>query len=84
VRHAEPLRPRGAVALVAVEQLQHRRRLAEGAHALLDAVAEHRIDQVDTSIDPQGVRGARDPLLGEPAEAVLMLVHRPPLRHAAP
>ena len=82
-RDAETGRPRRAVTVVAVEQLQHAGGLAERAHALLELRSVDRVDQPDASLDAQRVRGAGEPLVLHPAEAVLELVNRQP-PHAAP
>jgi hypothetical protein len=85
VRHAEPLRPRRAATLVAVEQLQHTCRLAQRAHALVELGRVDRIDQPDAALDKQRVRAATHELVQGPAEAALPLVNQRPLTpHAGP
>lgn len=74
-RHTEPVRDRGAVALVPVEELDDAGRLAEGAEPVVEAVAVDRVGQPHTAVCQHGVRGAAQKLpLGQPAEAVLELV----------
>jgi hypothetical protein len=85
VRHTEALRPRGAAALVAIEQLQHARRLAERAHALLELRHIDGVGQPDAALDDERVRRPAHELVLRPAEAALPLVNRfPLLRHAGP
>ena len=83
MRHAEPLRPRRAAALVAIEQLQHPCRLAQRAHAFVELPCVDRIDQPDAAVDEERVRGAAHELVQGPAEAALPLIRQLP-RHAGP
>ena len=60
---------------MAVEQLDDGRGLPQRADPLVDAFAVDRIGHPDPSVDVDGVRRARQHLLGrDPAEAVLELV----------
>src|SRR5215217_2287124 len=62
-----------------VDQLDHARRLAEGADAVLDSVAFRRVDQPDAAVGEQRVRGDAQPraLRRDPAEPPLLLVDEP-------
>ena len=74
-RNAEPRRPGRAVARVTVEQLQDACRLAERPDAVLELRRVDGVDQPDTAVHAQGVRGALEGLVDRPAEAVLLLVN---------
>ena len=74
-RDAEPLRPGRPVARVTVEQLQDACRLAERPDAVLELRRVDGVDQPDTAVHAQGVRGALEGLVDRPAEAVLLLVN---------
>jgi hypothetical protein len=55
VRDAETTRERSAITVVAVEQLEHTRRLAGSADAFLDSLGVNRIDQPDALVDDQSM-----------------------------
>ena len=75
VRHAEPRGDRCAVAVVAVEQLQHAARLPERASPLLRLGPRHRVDHPDAAGGDERVRGASHPLVVvEPTKAEVLLV----------
>lgn len=74
VRHPEPGRKGGAVAVVTVEELDHTGRLTGAANALLHSVTVERIDQPDASAFDERVRAALDELVLDPTEAILELV----------
>src|ERR1041385_4097193 len=75
VRHAEPLGEVRARAVVAVEQLDHARRLAERTHTSLHGPGG-RVDEPDSVVGSERVAGHPDPrLLGrDPPETPLGLV----------
>jgi hypothetical protein len=74
--HAKPVGEAGAVALVAVEQLDDAGRPAERPHPLLDALPVDRVDEPHAPVRAQGVRGAlQEGGLGrDPAEPERSLV----------
>ena len=72
--NTEPFGKRGAVAVVAVLQLDHPGRTAGGADPLLDAFAVDGIDQPDAAVDDERMRAALHELVDDPAEAGVELV----------
>lgn len=74
VRHLEAGRERRAVAVVAVEQLQHGSRLAKCRHPLDRLGLVDRIDHPDSPVRHERVRGALHAVVQHPAEAKLELV----------
>ena len=77
--HAEPTRYEGAVAPVAVEQLDDAGGLAELTHAIVEPVDVEDVEEPDPAVAGDSVRGALEVLrlVGLPAEAALELVHDP-------
>jgi DNA polymerase (family X) len=74
-RDAEASRHGGAVALVAVEELDHGARLAELGDSLVDPGRVEDVGQPDGAPDSDRVRGALESIaFRRPAEAVLELV----------
>jgi hypothetical protein len=73
-RHAEPGGERLTRALVAIEELDHARRLAERPDAVVDALAFDRVDRPDAPLCGERVGGASYDLGFLPAEADLQLV----------
>ena len=71
MRDAEARGERGAVAVVPVDELDDAGGLAEGTDALLQAGAVHGVDEPDTAVRAERVRGALEELglLGDPTEA---------------
>ena len=60
----------GAVAVVAIEELEHGDRLAELARARERRLVPHGVDEPDAAVGGEHVRRARHRLLDEPGEAV--------------
>lgn len=77
VADAEPSCERGAVAVVAVEQLEHAGGRAGCADSLLDVVSIDRVDHPDATVHGESVRAAFHELVGNPAEAAVELVTEP-------
>ena len=74
VRHPEPRGDRGAVAVVAVEQLEHARGRAERGRVIERLGHVDGVDQPDAVARAERVGGPRQRLVGEPGEPVLELV----------
>ncbi len=68
--YVEPLRERGAVAVVPVEELDHPDRLSEGECAIDRLRPVERVDQPDLPIRGKRMRRAGHRLFGNPAEAL--------------
>lgn len=77
VPDTELSREGGAIAVVAVEQLNDARGLACGADPFLDTFAVDRIDHPDAAVFDEGVRAAFHELVNDPAEATVELVAEP-------
>jgi hypothetical protein len=77
MRHSEAPSQLGAVAVVPVEQLDHAGRFAERACALLGLRPRERIDEPEAAFGGERVRRPLEPLLCDPAEAVLADVAEP-------
>src|SRR5438270_7930120 len=73
--NAETIRDCGAVARVAVEQLDHPRRSPGSTDPLLDACVGHRVDDPHLPVGDERVRAALHELVLDPAEPVLELVY---------
>jgi len=74
VRHAELLRERSAVAVVAVEQLDHARRLARPADPFFDPLAVDRVEEPDSAVGYERMGTALEELvLDQPLEAGVKL-----------
>ncbi len=74
VRHAELLRERSAVAVVAVEQLDHARRLARRADPFFDPLAVDRVEEPDSAVGYERMGTALEELvLDQPLEAGVKL-----------
>ena len=83
VRHLEPRGHCRGGTVVAVEQLEHARRLAEREHVLLDALRLDRIDEPDAAVDDERVARLRLGGILDPAEPEVGLVRQAD-GHAAP
>ena len=81
VRDAEPRRERRAVAIVAVEELDHARGLAEAERSLDRVGPVERVDEPDLPVGGERMRGARHRLVDDPAEAVGAAVVAEPELH---
>ena len=75
-RHAQPRGDRRAVAVVAVEELEHAARLAERRDARVETGEVGRVDEPDAAVGGERVRGPLHPgrLGRDPAEAGVALV----------
>ena len=74
MRHAEPGGERGAVAVVAIEQLDHACGRPERGRTLDRLGHVDRVDQPDAVAGVERVRRARQPLARDPREAERKLV----------
>jgi hypothetical protein len=75
VRHTERRGKCGAVAVVAVEELEHPSRLPALPHSPLGVGPGHRIDQPHAAVDDERVGGAANRVVVvDPAEAEVLLV----------
>jgi hypothetical protein len=79
MRNAETGRQLGAIAVVAVEQLQNPRRFSGCPDPVFYSVTEERVDHPDAPVDDERVRAARHEPFDEPAEAAVELVAEPDL-----
>ena len=70
VRHAERRGDRRAVAVVAVEELEHGDRLAEGPGPLERRLVSDGVDEPDPAVARQDVRGTGRRLVDDPREAL--------------
>jgi hypothetical protein len=77
VTDAEPSCERGAVAIVAVQQLEHSCGCARCADSLLDIVSIDGVDHPDATVQGESVRAALHELVRNPAEADVELVTEP-------
>jgi hypothetical protein len=74
MRYAKPGGECGAVALMAIEQLEDAGRNAGGANSRVEAGPVERIDQPDTVVLDESVRAALHEFVHDPAESRLELV----------
>jgi hypothetical protein len=79
VPDTEPGSESGAVAVVAVEQLEDTRGCTLRADPLLDTVSIDGIDRPDAAVLDEGVRATLHELIDDPAEAPVELVAKPEL-----
>jgi hypothetical protein len=74
MRYAQSGGERGAVALMAIEQLEDAGRSAGGMNSLVEALPVERVDQPDTTVLDERVRAALHEFVRDPAESRLELV----------
>ena len=76
VRDVEALGEGGAVAVVAVEELDDGTGLADGGEALVGTLSLDRVDDSDAVADAQGVAGALHHLVGirKPGEPEVVIL----------
>ncbi len=72
--NTEPSGKRGAIAVMAIQQLDDPGRTAGGADPLFDAFAVEGIDQPDAAVDDERMRAAVHELVDDPAEACVEFV----------